>query len=53
MERIVKIVFNDGPLSTGYIHLNENNEITLFTDENGNELATYNSWYVPEVVENA
>jgi hypothetical protein len=50
MERIVKIHFIEGPLATGFIHINENNEITLFTDDNGNELTEYSSWYVPEEV---
>ena len=50
MERIIKIAFLDGPIATGFIHINENNEITLFTDENGNELTEYASWYVPEEV---
>ena len=48
MERIVRIVFNGGPIATGFIHINESNEITLFTDDNGNELTTYSSWYIPE-----
>ena len=50
MERVVKIVFTEGTIATGFIHLNENNEITLFTDDNGNELTEYASWYVPEAV---
>ena len=50
MERVVKIVFTEGPLATGFIHLNENHEIILFTDENGNELTEYSSWYVSEEV---
>lgn len=39
-----------GPIATGFIHINENNEITMFTDENGNELTTYSSWDVIEEV---
>jgi ribosomal protein S11 len=50
MNRIVKINFTHGPLATGFIHINENNEIVLFTDENGNELTQYESWYIPEEV---
>ena len=48
MERIVRIVFNDGPITTGFIHINESNKITLFTNDNGNELTTYSSWYIIE-----
>lgn len=50
METIIKINFTEEPIATGFIHLNENHEITLFTDENGNELTEYASWYVPEEV---
>jgi ribosomal protein S11 len=48
MERTVKICFIDGNIKGGFIHLNENNEIVLFTDEDGNELTEYSSWYVVE-----
>ena len=48
MEKIVKIKFNSGSIEYGYIHINENDEIVLFTDENGNELTNYSSWYVVE-----
>ena len=50
MERIAKIIFTEGPLATGFIHINENNQITLFTDENGNELTEYASWYITEEI---
>jgi hypothetical protein len=50
METIVKIVYLDGPIATGFIHIDENHEITMFTDENGNELTTHSSWYIPEEV---
>jgi hypothetical protein len=50
MERVVKIIFNEGPIATGFVHINENNEITMFTDDNGNELTEYSSWYVEEEV---
>lgn len=50
MEKIVKIAFNEGPIETGFIHINENNEIVLFTDNEGNELIEYASWYVIEEV---
>lgn len=50
MNRIVKINFTHGLIATGFIHINENNEIVLFTDENGNELTQYESCYIPEEV---
>ena len=50
METIIKITFLKGPIATGFIHLNENNEITLVTDENGNELTYYESWTISEEV---
>jgi hypothetical protein len=50
METIVKIHFNEATMTTGFIHLNENHKIMLFTDDNGNELTEYTSWYVPEEV---
>jgi hypothetical protein len=50
MNTIVKINFIDGPIATGFIHLNENNEVVLFTNENGDEILHPSSWYVPEEV---
>jgi ribosomal protein S11 len=48
MEKVVRINFTSGELETGFIHINENNEIVMFTDENGNELLEYSSWYVSD-----
>lgn len=48
MERIVKVIFTTDPITTGFVHINENNEITLFTNDQGESLTVYDSWYIAE-----